>query len=432
MNVGYTIVDSPLGRLLVAATTRGVCAVAMGSVGRGAAARACARVSRGAVIAQGPRRARRLDHGDPRASRRAPAAARPAARRPGDGVSVAGLERARRDPARRDALVRPGGFGDRPARPRHGPSPARARPTPSRWPFPVTASCRPPVASAATAGGPPRKRALLAGGLRVECRSDDQDTGNPSGSTVFPGPAFPSYPRHRGQLDADVVIVGGGLTGCATAYACAAAGVKVVLVEAERIGRGSTGSSSGWIADDPGMGFVEVEKAIGLRAARMPGRPGDGRRSTSARSIRRLDLKCDFEPRGALRVAATAGAERRASSGNRRRGATAGLDAPLVNARARRGRGRDRWRPRPSRRATARRSIRIAPPSVWPRRPRSAARGCSKARRRSGSCSAAGRSMSRPPADRSRRPRASSPPARRRRSSRRSRGTSGSGARFSR
>ena len=30
MNVGYTIVDSPLGRLLVAATTRGVCAVAMG------------------------------------------------------------------------------------------------------------------------------------------------------------------------------------------------------------------------------------------------------------------------------------------------------------------------------------------------------------------------------------------------------------------
>jgi len=30
MDVGYTIVDSPLGRLLVAATTRGVCAVAMG------------------------------------------------------------------------------------------------------------------------------------------------------------------------------------------------------------------------------------------------------------------------------------------------------------------------------------------------------------------------------------------------------------------
>jgi len=31
MRIGYTIVDSPLGRLLVAATSRGVCAIAMGS-----------------------------------------------------------------------------------------------------------------------------------------------------------------------------------------------------------------------------------------------------------------------------------------------------------------------------------------------------------------------------------------------------------------
>ena len=30
MHVRYTIVDSPLGRLLVGATSRGVCAVAMG------------------------------------------------------------------------------------------------------------------------------------------------------------------------------------------------------------------------------------------------------------------------------------------------------------------------------------------------------------------------------------------------------------------
>jgi AraC family transcriptional regulator, regulatory protein of adaptative response / methylated-DNA-[protein]-cysteine methyltransferase len=34
MNIRYTIVDSPLGRLLVAATTRGVCAVAMGESDR--------------------------------------------------------------------------------------------------------------------------------------------------------------------------------------------------------------------------------------------------------------------------------------------------------------------------------------------------------------------------------------------------------------
>ena len=42
----------------------------------------------------------------------------------------------------------------------------------------------------------------------------------------------PDYPRFRGTASAPVVIVGGGLTGCMTAYAFAASGVKVVLVEA--------------------------------------------------------------------------------------------------------------------------------------------------------------------------------------------------------
>ena len=55
----------------------------------------------------------------------------------------------------------------------------------------------------------------------------------------------PDFPRLRGERTADVVIVGGGLTGCAAAHACAAAGLKTVLVEAERIGHGSAGRSAG-------------------------------------------------------------------------------------------------------------------------------------------------------------------------------------------
>src|SRR3989442_10921478 len=84
----------------------------------------------------------------------------------------------------------------------------------------------------------------------------------------FPKPRIPSHPRHRGHLETDAVIVGGGLTGCATAYACAAAGIEVALLEADRIGRGSTGSAAGWVADEPGVPFMELEHAHGLRAAR--------------------------------------------------------------------------------------------------------------------------------------------------------------------
>src|SRR5471032_2506388 len=84
----------------------------------------------------------------------------------------------------------------------------------------------------------------------------------------FPASRVSLYPRHRGHLDPAVVIVGGGLTGCATAYAFAAAGIRVALIEADRIGEGTTASAAGWIADDPGVTFLSIEQAIGRRSAR--------------------------------------------------------------------------------------------------------------------------------------------------------------------
>jgi glycine/D-amino acid oxidase-like deaminating enzyme len=120
---------------------------------------------------------------------------------------------------------------------------------------------------------------------------------------AFPKSRVPSYPRHRESLRTDVVIVGGGLTGCTTAYAFAAAGVKVVLVEAAQIGRGSSGSSTGWIADDPGVGFLEIEKALGRRAARHTWRAWHRAALDFGSLLRRLGVKCALEPRGGLLLA---------------------------------------------------------------------------------------------------------------------------------
>src|SRR2546427_5188725 len=84
----------------------------------------------------------------------------------------------------------------------------------------------------------------------------------------FPKSRVPTYPRHCDPIETDVVIVGGGMTGCITAYAFAAAGINVALVEASQIARGGAGTSAGWIGDDPGGRFSGLEKALGLRSAR--------------------------------------------------------------------------------------------------------------------------------------------------------------------
>src|SRR5918993_1841615 len=84
----------------------------------------------------------------------------------------------------------------------------------------------------------------------------------------FPSTRRPDFPEFRGARTADVVIVGGGLTGCATAYACAMAGLKTIVIEADRVGQGSAGRSAGLLLGDPGPLFRDVVQAHGVRSAR--------------------------------------------------------------------------------------------------------------------------------------------------------------------
>jgi glycine/D-amino acid oxidase-like deaminating enzyme len=149
----------------------------------------------------------------------------------------------------------------------------------------------------------------------------------------FPKSRVPSYPRYRGESSAEVVIIGGGLTGCATAYAFAVAGVRVTLLEAAQVGRGSSGSTSGWLNEDPGVGFADFAQAFGLRAAT---RAFQGWRRASldfASLLRRLDVKCFIEPRPAVTVALTPEQVLRLKREQKAR-RDAGIEASLIGGRA--------------------------------------------------------------------------------------------------
>jgi glycine/D-amino acid oxidase-like deaminating enzyme len=149
----------------------------------------------------------------------------------------------------------------------------------------------------------------------------------------FPKTRVPAFPRQRGTMAADVVIIGGGLTGCATAYAFAAAGVKVTLVEAAQIGHGSSGSASGWVNEDPGVGFAELAQAIGPGGAKRAFQSWRRAALDFVSLLRRLDVKCFIEAHPAVTVASTPeqAAHLKREQKARRAG---GIDTPLLNARA--------------------------------------------------------------------------------------------------
>ncbi len=149
----------------------------------------------------------------------------------------------------------------------------------------------------------------------------------------FPKSRVPSFPKHKGAQTTDVVVIGGGLTGCTTAYAFAAAGARVMLLEAQQIGRGNSGYSAGWISENPGIPFVDLEKIVGLRGARRAFHSWRRAALDFAALLRRLDVKCSLTTRPTVTVAVTPEQAARLTKEQKvRRGA--GLDAPLLNARA--------------------------------------------------------------------------------------------------
>jgi glycine/D-amino acid oxidase-like deaminating enzyme len=98
----------------------------------------------------------------------------------------------------------------------------------------------------------------------------DQYTGKPS-----------RCPALTGSREADVAIIGGGFTGCLSAFVFAQAGFRVLLIESQRIGRGSTAASTALLMQEPDLDFRELASRYGTTRARRVWRQG-------ANSVRRL------------------------------------------------------------------------------------------------------------------------------------------------
>lgn len=106
----------------------------------------------------------------------------------------------------------------------------------------------------------------------------------------------PDYSRQRGDLRVQAAIVGGGLTGCACAAAFAAAGVRVALLEADRIGAGATAGSAGLLRQDLDASFQASVAQHGVKTAR---HVWQGFRRASlefAAALRRLGIRADLAP----------------------------------------------------------------------------------------------------------------------------------------
>ena len=100
-------------------------------------------------------------------------------------------------------------------------------------------------------------------GLDIE-RSYYAATANPS----------PLHAPLTGEVDADLVVVGGGCTGLSAALHAAERGMKVVLLEGGRIGWGASGRNGGQMIVGLRKGAAELAANAQRRCSTSPSRPG--------------------------------------------------------------------------------------------------------------------------------------------------------------
>jgi glycine/D-amino acid oxidase-like deaminating enzyme len=104
-----------------------------------------------------------------------------------------------------------------------------------------------------------------------------------------------AYPVLAGDLDVDVVIVGGGIAGLCTAWELTEAGRTVALVEADRVAAGVTGHTTAKLSSLHTLIYAKLRRTFGDRAAGLYAESQQQAVDRVAAVAARLDIDCDLE-----------------------------------------------------------------------------------------------------------------------------------------
>jgi glycine/D-amino acid oxidase-like deaminating enzyme len=109
-----------------------------------------------------------------------------------------------------------------------------------------------------------------------------------------------TYPSLRHSINTDVVVIGAGVTGAAVAWKFAAAGIGVVVLDASRVGRGSTAASTALLMQEPDEDFTDLRRRYGSRTT---GRIWELSRIATnqfVRALSDLEIECDLSTKDSV------------------------------------------------------------------------------------------------------------------------------------
>lgn len=103
-----------------------------------------------------------------------------------------------------------------------------------------------------------------------------------------------NYPEFKGNKDADVIIIGGGIAGINAAYFLINSGFKVIILESSYIISGTSGNTTAKITSQHNLIYDNLIKNFGNKKAKMYADANEWAIKEFENIILREKIKCDF------------------------------------------------------------------------------------------------------------------------------------------
>ena len=103
-----------------------------------------------------------------------------------------------------------------------------------------------------------------------------------------------AYPHLDDNFRTDIVIVGGGITGLTSAYLLKQAGFRVVVLEKNLVGSGTSGKTTGKITSQHGLVYDNLSRRLGKRTARIYAEANQSAAGKVKEIIQKEKIDCDI------------------------------------------------------------------------------------------------------------------------------------------
>jgi glycine/D-amino acid oxidase-like deaminating enzyme/nitrite reductase/ring-hydroxylating ferredoxin subunit len=131
-------------------------------------------------------------------------------------------------------------------------------------------------------------------GMDKEVHEEDKLTGVPV-SYWLASTEDTDYPQAKGEMEVDVAIVGGGITGLTTAYLLRKEGIRVAVIDSNRIAKGVSGHTTAKITSQHSLIYDKMMRKVGEEKAQQYATANQTAIDLVERIIQEFHIECDFK-----------------------------------------------------------------------------------------------------------------------------------------